>query len=135
MVTTSTGTGSGRLYAAIESACPCDTITIDPNLGFDTVTIDQKLMIAKDLVIRGFGPHKYFIATTTNGPAIRIQPGVKLAFVDLAIADEAVTPPTFLIENMGTLIFSNVVVQTADGLPLRQNSGTIVIGPGDTVIK
>jgi hypothetical protein len=135
MVTTSTGTGAGSLYAAIESACPCDTITIDEALGIDTIVIDQKLMIAKDLVIRGFGPHKYFISTTTNGPAIRIQPGVKLAFVDLAIADEAVTPPTFLIENMGTLIFSNVVVQTADGLPLRQNSGTIVIGPGDTVIK
>jgi hypothetical protein len=134
MVTALTGNGSGSLYAAVQSACPCDTITIDASLGFDTVIIDQKLMIGKDLVIRGFNPNKFFIATTTSGSAIRIQPGVRLTFMDLTIVDEAVAPPTYLIENAGTLTLRGVVVNTADGYPLRPNSGTIVVGPGETII-
>jgi hypothetical protein len=54
--------------------------------------------------------------------------------MDLTIVDEAVAPPTYLIENAGTLTLRGVVVNTADGYPLRPNSGTIVVGPGETII-
>jgi len=135
IVTELTGSGPGSLPDAINIACPCDTIRLDESLVFDTLMIDQKLMIGKDVIIKGYGTAKSFIATTTSGPALRIQPGVRCTFSNLTFTDEAVVPPTYLIENLGTLTLSEVVVNTSEGHPLRPDTGTIVVGQGTTVIK
>jgi len=130
-----TGNGVGSLPYVVNHACPCDTIRIAESLMNDTIVLAERLLIGKDLVIKGLGAQKSWISTTTNTPAIRIQPGIQCTIADLTLDDDATMPPTYLIENAGMLTLSNVTIATAPGHPLRLRIGSLVLDTGTVIVK
>jgi hypothetical protein len=134
-VTALTGTGAGSLPFVIDHACPCDTIVFDANIFPDTIMLDTRLMIGKDLVIKGQGLMKTFISFTASTNALRIQPGVRCTIADLSFFEDGSMPAQYLIENLGELTLSNVVVHTAAGHPLKLQLGTVTTGPGSVTVR
>jgi hypothetical protein len=134
-VTSLTGNGAGSLPYVVNQACPCDTITFHAALDFDTIVLAERLMIGKDLVIKGRGALKTWISTTTSTAAIRIQPGIQCTLSQLTLDDDASIPPIYLIENLGSLTLEGVTVDAPVGVPLRPVGGTWIIGSGTTILK
>lgn len=134
-VTTLTGSGAGSLPYIVNHACPCDSIVIDAALSGGILTLNERLMIGKNLTIKGLGPMLTEISTNTPGPAIRIQPGVQCTISDLTLTDAPAMPSTYLIENAGMLTLSNVGIITAPGFPLRFRVGSVVTGPGSVIVR
>lgn len=134
-VTVLTGNGAGSLPYVVNHACPCDTIRFAESLENDTLILAERLMIGKDLVIKGLGSQKLWISTTTTTPAIRIQPGIQCMLTDLTLDDDASVPPAYLIENAGHLTMSNVTIATVPGHPLRLKVGSVVLDTGTVIVK
>ncbi len=134
-VTAPSGNEPGSLGYVVNHACPCDTIRMDPALENQSLVIGKKVLIGKDLVIEGLGSGLSPISTTASTPAIRIQPGIQGTISGFTITDDAATPPTYLIENLGTLTLHNMIFETSAGVPLRFDVGAFVNSDGTLIIK
>ncbi len=134
-ITALSGSGPGTLPYEVNHACPCDSIAIDASLAGDTLVLNERLMIGKNLMIKGLGTLQTHISTMTSGAAIRIQPGILCTISDLTLTDHPSFPSTHLIENAGTLSLSNITIATVPGTPLRLRVGSVITGPGSVIVK
>lgn len=136
IVLNSNDSGAGSLRSIINSACPGGTITFDPSLNGQTITLTSaELLLNKNLTIQGPGANLLTIKRSTAGgtPLFRIfnsQAGQTSTLSGLTINNGNKVGDGGGISNAGTLTLSNVTISgntsTASGGGVA-STGTLTV--------
>ena len=134
VVTSAEDSGEHTLRGRLDAACPCDTILIDSSLDGDTIFLQSKLSIGRDLVIKGNGASQTVIVSgSTRG--INIATGIEALFENLQWVDQTAGPSSQFIINCGTLTLNDCIIQSPSGEPFAPNVGRYIIGSGETRVR
>lgn len=132
VVTNTADAGAGSLRQMIMDASPGDAITFDPQLTFQTITLNSgSLVIDKNLTIRGPGADSLAISGGQLFSVVEVLSGVDLQIEAITITEgnAALNGGGFHIERLANVTINRVVISNSKAF---DNGGGLYTAGGST---
>jgi CSLREA domain-containing protein len=132
-VTNTNDSGAGSLRQAVLDATNGDTITFDPSLSGDVITLESEITISEDLILDGSGLDRHIGVSGDNTVRVfSVTGGATVAFYHLGFFDGFADNDTGggLYNDNSTVLLSNCSFEynnADDGAAINNNNGTLSI--------